>query len=53
MSIIVYKQNSTEAKNMKTKKEKIPKLSDEDYANYVMSLKDERPAKAVVPKKKK
>ena len=38
---------------MKKKKEKIPKLTDEDYANYVMSLKDERPAKAIVPKKNK
>jgi hypothetical protein len=27
----------------KKKKQKIKKLSEEDYANYIMSLKDETP----------
>ena len=34
---------------MKRKKEKIPKLTDEDYANYIMSLKDEKPVKVIIP----
>lgn len=38
---------------MKRKKEKIPKLTDEDYANYIMSLKDERPTKTIIPKEDK
>ncbi len=31
----------------KTKKQKIKKLTDEEYGNYIMALKDERPVKAV------
>ena len=31
----------------KTKKQKIKKLTDEEYAAYIMALKDERPPKAV------
>lgn len=31
----------------KKKKNKVVKLSDEDYGEYIMSLKDERPPKAV------
>lgn len=27
----------------KNKKQKIKKLTDEEYANYIMSLKDEKP----------
>lgn len=38
---------------MKKKKEKLKKLSDEDYANYIMSLKDERPTKVIIPEKDK
>ena len=34
---------------MKKKKNKMKKLSDEDYANYIMSLKDERPVKVIIP----
>lgn len=34
---------------MKKKKSKIIKLSETDYNNYIMSLKEETPAKAVVP----
>ncbi len=34
---------------MKKKKSKMIKLSDIDYANYIMSLKDERPTKVVIP----
>ncbi len=37
----------------KKKKSRIAKLSDEDYNNYIMSLKDERPAKAIVKNDKK
>lgn len=36
---------------MKKKKEKIKKLSEEDYANYIMQLKDERPTKVIIPEK--
>lgn len=38
---------------MKKKKEKMRKLTEKDYANYIMSLKDERPTKAIVPEKDK
>ncbi len=38
---------------MKKKKKKMIKLSDIDYANYIMSLKDERPTKVVIPKEDK
>ena len=34
----------------KKRKNKVKKLTDEEYGNYVMSLKDEKPVKAVVPK---
>lgn len=34
---------------MKKKKSKIIKLSETDYANYIMSLKDERPTKVIIP----
>ncbi len=33
----------------KKKKNKVAKLSDEEYGKYIMSLKDETPAKAIVP----
>lgn len=33
----------------KKKKNKVIKLSDEDYGHYIMSLKDERPVKVIVP----
>ena len=33
----------------KKKKNGVRKMTDRDYANYIMSLKDERPAKAIVP----
>ena len=38
---------------MKKKKDKLKKLSDEDYANYIMALKDERPVKVIIPKKER
>ena len=31
------------------KKNQVAKLSEEDYGNYIMALKDERPVKVVVP----
>ena len=31
------------------KKHPVRKMTEEDYANYIMSLKDERPVKVVVP----
>ena len=34
----------------KKRKNKIPKLSDKDYNEYVMSLKEERPIKVIVKK---
>lgn len=37
----------------KKKKIKVKKLSDEDYNNYIMSLKDEKPPKAVEEFQKK
>ncbi len=45
MIIILLKKEAF--KMEKTKKQKIKKLSDAEYANYIMSLKDERPVKAV------
>ena len=33
----------------KKKKNGVRKMTDRDYANYIMSLKDERPAKAIGP----
>ena len=38
---------------MKKKKNKMKRLSDEDYANYIMSLKDERPVKVIIPEEDK
>lgn len=38
---------------MKKKKEKLKKLSDEDYANYIMALKEERPVKVIIPEEDK
>ena len=35
----------------KKKKNKVAKLSEEAYNQYLMSLKEERPVKAIVPKK--
>ncbi len=37
----------------KKKKSGVRKMTDQDYANYIMSLKDERPAKAIVPEEEK
>lgn len=34
---------------MKKKKTKIIKLSETDYNNYIMSLKDEKPVKVIIP----
>ncbi len=34
------------------KKHPVRKMTEQDYENYVMSLKDEKPMKAVVPEKK-
>ncbi len=35
------------------RKNKVAKLTEEDYGNYIMSLKDETPVKAVVYQKEK
>ena len=35
----------------KSKKNKVAKLSDETYGQYIMSLKEEKPVKPVFPKK--
>lgn len=35
----------------KKKKHAVRKMTEEDYANYVMSLKDEKPVKPIVPDK--
>ena len=34
---------------MGRKKKNVRKMTEEDYANYIMSLKDERPVKVIVP----
>ncbi|MBO4573234.1 MAG: hypothetical protein J5762_05680 [Clostridia bacterium] len=34
---------------MSKKKKKIRNMTEVDYANYIMSLKDERPAIAITP----
>lgn len=33
----------------KKKKNKVIKLTDEEYGKYIMALKDERPVKVMVP----
>ena len=35
----------------KKKKQKVQKLTDTDYNNYIMSLKEEKPVKVIVNKK--
>ena len=35
---------------MSKKKKKIRNMTEADYANYIMSLKDEKPAIAIAPK---
>ena len=35
---------------MGKKKKKVRSMTEVDYANYIMSLKDEKPVKAIVPK---
>ena len=37
----------------KKKKQKVQKLSDIDYNNYIMSLKEERPTKVIVGSEEK
>ncbi|MDY2879521.1 MAG: hypothetical protein SOT34_01090 [Candidatus Borkfalkiaceae bacterium] len=37
----------------KKKKSNVRKMTEQDYANYIMSLKDERPVKPVVPEEEK
>lgn len=34
----------------KKKKHPVKRMTETDYENYIMSLKDEKPVKAVVPK---
>lgn len=34
---------------MKRKRKRPIKLSETDYANYIMALKDERPVKVIIP----
>ncbi len=34
----------------KKKKHPVRKMTEQDYANYIMALKDERPVKAIAPK---
>ena len=38
---------------MSKKKKNVRKMTEEDYANYIMSLKDERPVKVVIPENEK
>jgi len=38
---------------MSKKKKKVRKMTEEDYANYIMSLKDERPVKVIIPEEDK
>jgi len=35
------------------KKNKVVKLTERDYGNYIMSLKDEEPVKPIAPSKEK
>lgn len=37
----------------KKKKHPVRKMTEEDYENYIMSLKDEKPTEAIVPEKEK
>ncbi len=38
---------------MKKKKSKITKLTEQDYNNYIMSLKEETPVKVIIPEEDK
>lgn len=38
---------------MKKKKRKVAKLTETDYNNYIMSLKEETPTKVIIPEKDK
>ncbi len=38
---------------MSKKKNKIVKLTEIDYANYIMSLKDEKPVRVIIPDEEK
>lgn len=38
---------------MKKKKRKVAKLTETDYNNYIMSLKEETPPKVIIPEKDK
>ena len=34
---------------MSKKKKNVRKMTEEDYANYIMSLKDKKPVKVIIP----
>lgn len=36
----------------KKKKHPVMKMTEQDYQNYIMALKDERPIKPITPRKK-
>ncbi len=38
---------------MKKKKNKIVKLTEIDYANYIMALKEEKPVRVIIPDEEK
>ncbi len=37
----------------KKKKHPVRKMTEHDYENYIMSLKDERPTKVIIPEEDK
>ena len=37
----------------KKKKHSVRKMTDQDYENYIMSLKDEKPTEVVIPEEDK
>ena len=38
---------------MGKRKNKVARLTEKDYDNYIMSLKDEKPVKVIIPEKDK
>lgn len=38
---------------MSKKKTSVRKMTETDYENYIMSLKDEKPVEVIIPKKEK
>ena len=50
---VTHKEKEAVAMSKKKKKNKVIHLTEEEYGKYLMSLKEERPTKVVVPEEEK